>query len=71
MPAMGTGFEDLKDHISTMGRVLVCFSGGLDSTVLMSICKDALGDDAIAFYLSTPMETERTVDMMRKKSRKP
>lgn len=66
MPAMGTRFEDLKDHISTMGRVLVCFSGGLDSTVLMSICKDALGDDAIAFYLSTPMETERTVDMIDK-----
>ena len=61
---MDTGFEALRDHIASMGKVVVCFSGGLDSTALMDICKRALGDDAIAFYLSTPMESELTASMV-------
>jgi uncharacterized protein len=61
---MDTGFEALRDHIASMGKVVVCFSGGLDSTALMDICKKTLGDDAIAFYLSTPMESKLTTSMV-------
>ena len=61
---MDTGFEALRDHIASMEKVVVCFSGGLDSTALMDICKKTLGDDAIAFYLSTPMESELTASMV-------
>lgn len=61
---MTNGFDTLRDRISSLGKVLVCFSGGLDSTALMHICKETLGDDAIAFYLSTPMESDRTASMV-------
>ena len=40
--------ESLKESISRMGRVLVAFSGGVDSTFLLRVAHDALGDGALA-----------------------
>jgi uncharacterized protein len=38
----------LREHIRKLDTVLVAFSGGVDSTFLMRICREELGDKAVA-----------------------
>lgn len=40
--------QDLERSLQQMGRVLVAFSGGVDSTLLLKVCKDVLGDNVLA-----------------------
>lgn len=39
--------ERLKEKIKKLGKVIVAFSGGVDSTFLLRICIDALGVDNV------------------------
>ena len=47
--------EILKDH----KRIAVCFSGGVDSTLLLKVAHDALGDDCIAVTAVSPTFSAR------------
>ncbi len=47
--------ERLKEIISEMQRVLVAFSGGMDSTFLLKVCVDVLGrENVIAVTATSP-----------------
>jgi uncharacterized protein len=48
-----TKLEQLRDAISAKGRLLVLFSGGLDSTVLAKLSYDALGEGACALTIDS------------------
>lgn len=41
-------YENLKAYVNSLGSVAVAYSAGVDSTLLVKICHDMLGDKCIA-----------------------
>jgi uncharacterized protein len=45
---LATKHQHLQDLLKEMKRVLIAFSGGVDSTLLLKVAKDVLGDHVLA-----------------------
>lgn len=45
--------EDLKKRISEKGKILVAYSGGVDSSLLARVAHDVLGDRTLAVILDS------------------
>ena len=52
-------FENLKDILKSMKKVLVAFSGGVDSTFLLKVAQDVLGSNVMAVIASSATYPER------------
>ena len=48
-------YKELVKLIKKLGRAAVAFSGGVDSTLLVFAAKEALGDNAVAFTVWSPL----------------
>ena len=62
MSAAAPKFEHLKEIIRSLGKVLVAYSGGVDSTFLLKCCIDVLGkENVLAFIGMSPSYPAREV----------
>lgn len=57
--------QNLVDIIGEMGSLLVAYSGGVDSTLLLQVAKDVLGDRVMAATAKSPTYPEREYEQGR------
>jgi len=59
MPTSTPSLEQKLDHarelLRELGSVLVCFSGGIDSTLVLSLAERTLGERAMGLTAVSPM----------------
>jgi uncharacterized protein len=62
-----TKIEKLNEIFQSMGKVLVAFSGGVDSTLLLRVARDILGDqNVLAVTALSPLYPERELKGAKK-----
>ena len=52
-------YQDLKDSLTEMGEIAVAFSGGVDSTFLLKVAHDLLGERAIGIVATSSTYPKR------------
>ena len=58
-------FRQLKDRIRELDSLLVAYSGGTDSTFLLAVSKEVLGDRMMAVTIKTPYIADWEIDDAR------
>ena len=55
-------YEKLKNILKDMGDVVVAYSGGVDSTFLLRVAKDVLGEKVLGILATSPTYPSREYD---------
>jgi uncharacterized protein len=62
--------KDLTRNIKEMGSLLIAYSGGVDSTFLLKVAKDTLGERVIAVTARSPTYPSREYKQAREMAKK-
>lgn len=54
-------YDDLINYVKSLKKIVVAFSGGVDSTFLLKVCQDAIGKDVIAITVKAPYIPDREI----------
>jgi len=57
--------QKLREILTQMGSVLIAYSGGVDSTFLLKVAADALGENVLAVTATSPTYTRDEYDRAR------
>ncbi|WP_148788745.1 ATP-dependent sacrificial sulfur transferase LarE, partial [Campylobacter concisus] len=57
-----TKLEILKNDIKKLGNLAIAFSGGVDSSLLLKVAADVLGENALALTVKSPYMSLREID---------
>jgi len=69
-PALERKYDRLKHELAKMGRVLVAFSGGVDSALLLKTARDVLGRNVLAVIATSETYPTREVRAARALARR-
>ena len=59
-------YEELKKYLTELNSLAVAFSGGVDSTFLLKVAHDVLGDKVIAVTAASKVFPQRELDETKK-----
>jgi uncharacterized protein len=66
---MDSKLDDLRSSLRGMGRVLVAFSGGVDSTFVLRVAADELGDAVVALTTRSPTAVDEDFELATRLAR--
>jgi uncharacterized protein len=70
MPVLKEKYQKLKDLLAAMESVVVAFSGGVDSTLLLRVARDILGEEnVLALTATSPTYPEYELEESRELAR--
>lgn len=58
--------EILKEYLKDLDKVILAFSGGIDSTFLLKVCKDILSDRVIPVTIVSPYIPSSEIEEIKK-----
>ncbi|MFT8318608.1 MAG: ATP-dependent sacrificial sulfur transferase LarE [Sporolactobacillus sp.] len=58
LPSSSAKLEKLKQLLHGYGKIAIAFSGGVDSTFLLAVANEELGDGALALTIQSPTITD-------------
>lgn len=58
--------DELKKYLRGLGKVAIAFSGGVDSTFLLSVAHEVLGDNVLALTAASKFIPRRELDEAKK-----
>lgn len=69
-PTVMKKYEQLKNIVTRAGKAAVAFSGGVDSSLLVKVCFDLLGQDVLAVTATSESFPERELEAARDMARR-
>src|SRR5512140_1474488 len=66
--SLDSKLEDLRERIAAKGKLVVSYSGGVDSSLLTKVANDVLGECALAVFLDSETTARSELEQARRQA---